>query len=313
MSISHDQHGRPVAIPSTSALRAFEAAGRLLNFTRAADELHLTQSAISHQIRDLESHLGVRLFDREPRGLRLTEAGRSYLPQVREALARLRLATDAVTVARHDAVLTVSVSPNFASKWLVPRLGAFSAAHPDLDLRISASRRHVEFTHGDIDLAIRHGDGDWPRLHVTRLCEEYLFPVCSPALLADAGPLRAADLAAWPLLHDRSRDAWRHWLERAGSDAAATVSGPVFSDTSLVIDAAISGQGIALARSALADLDLAAGRLVRPIPDAQPLPYAYWIVCPSGTAELPKIARFRGWLLAQTAGTGDSAGASSSR
>lgn len=301
MSVPHDATTTRVALPSMAALRAFEAAGRLLSFTRTGAELHLTQSAISHQIRDLEKHLGLALFIREARALRLTEAGHAYLPFVREALERLRLGTDTITTARRATVLTVSVSPNFAAKWLVPRLGAFSAAHPDLDLRISAARAHVDFISGDIDLAVRHGHGDWPHLHVTRLCTEQLFPVCSPALV-ERHPLRTlADLAGHVLLHDRSPQAWQQWLTALGADAGTAAQGPVFSDTSLVIDAAIAGQGIALARSALAALDLAAGRLLRPLPDTQPASFAYWVVCARAAAPLPKIERFRNWLLEQAA------------
>ena len=151
-----------VHLPSTSALRAFEAAARRLSFTAAAGDLNLTQGAISHQIRDLETRLGTALFVRRGRGLALTEAGQRYLPFVREGLERLRAGGEAVRPAGRAMVLTVSVSPNFATKWLVPRLGAFLAAHPDIDLRISAAMAHVDFAGDGIDLAVRHGTGDWP-------------------------------------------------------------------------------------------------------------------------------------------------------
>jgi LysR family glycine cleavage system transcriptional activator len=290
-------------LPSTSALRAFEAAGRLLSFTRAADELRLTQSAISHQIRDLETQLATRLFHRRGRGLSLTDAGERYLPFVREGLDRLRVGTEAITAGRSATVLTVSVSPNFATKWLVPRLGLFLEAHPDLDLRISATMRHVDFLTDDIDVAIRHGEGDWPHLDVTRLCTEAQLPVCSPALLRDGPPLtEVADLGRHVLLHDQDFSGWRRWLERVCVSGADAERGPVFNQASLAIDAAVAGQGVALARSALAALDLAAGRLVRPLPLAVPAPFAYWIVGPKASADEPKITRFRNWLLEQAAG-----------
>lgn len=294
-------------LPSTAALRAFEAASRLLNFTRAAEELNLTQGAISHQIAELETLLATRLFERRARGLALTEAGRRYLPFAREALERLRAGAAALARRRGPQVLTVSVSPNFASKWLVPRLGDFLAAHPEIDLRIGAARRHVDFAADDIDLAVRHGTGDWPHLHVTRLCPEWIFPVCSAALLSRGEPPHGpADLARLPLLHDRDRAPWRQWLSAFGP-APEDLEGPVFSDTSLAIDAAVSGQGVALARSALAALDLAAGRLVRPVAEALPAPFAYWIVCPKAEAARREVAQFRDWLLAQAAA--DEAGA----
>ncbi len=285
--------------PSLAALRAFETAARTLSFTGAADELNQTQGAISHQVNTLEARLGLKLFEREARGLRLTEAGGRYLPLVRDALDRLRTAEDLIRSER-PSVLTVTVSPNFASKWLVPRLGGFSVTHPNLDLRISASLQHVDFSREDIDLAVRHGNGSWPELHVTRLCAEELFPACSPALLRGGPPIRTtADLAGHVLVHDRSRKHWRDWLAAFGIEGQDTERGPVFDQTALAIDAAAAGQGIALARSALASLDLIAGRLVRPLEEAMPAEFAYWIVCRKATADTPKISQFRSWLIEQ--------------
>ncbi len=285
--------------PSLAALRAFETAARTLSFTGAADELNQTQGAISHQVNTLEARLGLKLFEREARGLRLTEAGGRYLLLVRDALDRLRTAEDLIRSER-PSVLTVTVSPNFASKWLVPRLGGFSVTHPNLDLRISASLQHVDFSREDIDLAVRHGNGSWPELHVTRLCAEELFPACSPALLRGGPPIRTtADLAGHVLVHDRSRKHWRDWLAAFGIEGQDTERGPVFDQTALAIDAAAAGQGIALARSALASLDLIAGRLVRPLEEAMPAEFAYWIVCRKATADTPKISQFRSWLIEQ--------------
>jgi LysR family transcriptional regulator, glycine cleavage system transcriptional activator len=285
--------------PSLAALRAFETAARTLSFTGAAQELNQTQGAISHQVNTLEARLGVKLFERQARGLKLTEAGGRYLPLVRDSLERLRTAEDLVRLER-PSVLTVTVSPNFASKWLVPRLGGFSVTHPNLDLRISASLQHVDFSREDIDLAVRHGTGDWPELHVTRLCAEELFPACSPTLLRGGPSIRTpADLAGHVLVHDRSRRHWRDWLAAFGIDCPDTERGPVFDQTALAIDAAAAGQGIALARTALASLDLIAGRLVRPLEEAVPAEFAYWIVCRKSTADAPKINQFRSWLIEQ--------------
>src|SRR5271166_1589278 len=285
--------------PPLAALRAFEIAARTLSFTGAAQELNQTQGAISHQVNALEARLGVRLFEREARGLKLTEAGERYLPLVKDSLDRLRTAEDLIRSVR-PSVLTVTVSPNFASKWLVPRLGGFSVTHPNLDLRISASLQHVDFSREDIDLAVRHGNGNWPELHVTRLCAEELFPACSPALMQGSSPIRTpADLSGHVLVHDRSRKYWRDWLAALGIECPDTERGPVFDQTALAIDAAAAGQGIALARTALASLDLIAGRLVRPLKEAMPAEYAYWIVCRKSTSDAPKISQFRSWLLEQ--------------
>ena len=169
--------------PTTSSLRVFAAAARLLSFTQAANELSQTQSVISHQVRELEELLGVQLFDRLPRAIALSSAGERYLPFVMDALTQLRAGAEMITGKREETALTVSMSPNFAAKWLVPKLGLFSAAHPHLYVRISAAMEHVSFDQGDIDVASRHGNGDWPHLQVQRLCAETLFPACSPSFL----------------------------------------------------------------------------------------------------------------------------------
>lgn len=287
--------------PSISSIRAFEAAGRMLSFTRAAAELNVTQSAVSHGVRDLEQKFKVSLFQRDGRSLVLSEAGRLYLPFATEALGRLRLGERALLDPQRKArVLTVSVSPSFAAKWLVPRLGAFSTAHPDLELRISANPQHIDFLDGEIDLAVRHGDGNWSALECTRLCEEQLFPVCSPSLFRGKPPRTPAELLKHTLIHHRTMDAWRTWLRAFGVAApGGSAHGLVLNEMSLAIDAAVSGQGIALARSALAHRDLAEGRLARPMAESQPATFAYWIVCSPANAAAPKIARFREWLLQQ--------------
>jgi LysR family glycine cleavage system transcriptional activator len=291
----------PWSPPSLSAVRAFEAAARLLSFTRAAAELNITQSAVSHGVSDLEKRFGAALFARQGRTLALTEAGRAYLPFAAEALSRLRAGDYALSDPRRRArVVTLSVSPSFAAKWLAPRLGAFAAAHPDLDLRISADPAHIRFSDGEIDLAVRHGDGRWAGLHCERLCTEALFPVCSPALMRADPPRTPKDLLGAPLIHHRNGEAWRDWLIAFGvTPTRATAKGPTLSEMSLVIDAAIAGQGVALARSALAARDLAEGRLMRPMAQEQPAPFAYWIVCPNETAQSAKIARLRQWLRAE--------------
>jgi len=289
-------------LPALNALRAFEAAARHESFTAAAAELNVTQGAVSHQVKALEMSLGLKLFGREHQRLQLSEAGRAYLDVVRDAFDRLALGTERLLQRQRVGALTVTTSPNFAAKWLVHRLARFAAAHPGIDLRVSASLQHVDFAREDIDLAIRHGDGHWPGLDVTRLCAEEVFPVCSPALLRGPRALkRPADLARHMLLHVEGGEDWKRWFEAAGAAPVALGRGPVFNQASMAIDAAVDGHGVALARSALAAWDIAAGRLVRPFKAALAVPYAYWIVCPRATAALPKIVAFREWLLNEAA------------
>ena len=287
-------------LQSLNALKAFEASARLESFTQAAAELCVTQGAVSQQVRALEEELGVRLFQREGRRLSLTEAGRAYLEVVRDSFDRLAAGTARLLQRQSSGLLSITTSPNFAAKWLVHRLGRFSELHPDIELRISAGIHHVDFAREDVDLAIRHGEGSWPGLDAVRLCEEEIFPVCSPLLVKGKGALRKpADVARHPLLHSNDHGAWKRWLDRFGDKGVDPHRGVVFNQASMAIDAAVQGQGIAMARTALAAWDLVAGRLVRPFPEALQAPYAMWIVCPKATAELPKVALFRQWLLAE--------------
>jgi LysR family glycine cleavage system transcriptional activator len=287
-------------LPPLNGIKSFEAAARHESFTRAAEELCVTQGAVSHQVKALEATLGIKLFNRERQRLAITEAGREYLAVVRDALDRIAVGTDRLVQRQSAGVLTVSTSPNFAAKWLVHRLGRFAEAHAGIDLRVSASLEHVDFAREDIDLAIRHGNGHWPGLSVTRLCVEELFPVCSPKLTGGRKPLRSpADLRHHTLLHVDSRADWNTWLEAADVTDADVSRGPVLNQASMAIDAAVDGQGVALARTALAARDLLAKRLVRPFALALKVPYAYWIVCPKATSALPKMTMFRDWLLAE--------------
>jgi LysR family glycine cleavage system transcriptional activator len=293
----------PRRLPSLNALKAFEAAARHGSFTRAAEELCVTQGAVSHQVKALEGELGLMLFRRERQRLVITEAGRTYLETVRDAFDRLAAGTERLLQRQGAGSLTVSSSPNFAAKWLVHRLARFAEVHPGIELRIGAAVQHVDFARDDVDLAIRHGDGHWPGLHVARLCVERLFPVCSPALLRGRRGLRSpADLARHTLLHLNDRQDWAKWFEVAGARGIDLARGPVFDQAHLVIDAAIGGQGVALARTALVAWDLLAGRLACPFGPALAVPYAYWIVCPKATAAQPKIVAFRNWLLTEAEG-----------
>ncbi len=286
---------------SLGAFRALEAAARHGSFTAAAGELRVTQSAVSHAVRDIESRLGVMLFLREGRRVALTEQGKSYVALVRAALRQLRAADEAVLdPGRRARVLTVSVSPSFAAKWLAPRIGSFVSRHPDLDLRVSASAQHVDFSDPDIDLAIRHGDGDWPDLEAVELCSERWLPVAAPSI-ASLRP-RPGDFSQHVLIHHRDMSGWRRWFERNGiSVSPRSMRGLTLSEMSLAIDAAAARQGIALARSALAARDLLAGRLKVLSGDLSPAEIGYWIVRPKARPRLRKIACFTAWLRAEAA------------
>src|SRR5712692_991513 len=292
----------PRQLPPLNALKAFEAAARSESFTRAAEELCVTQGAVSHQVKALEATLGIKLFNRERQRLVITDAGREYLNVVRDALDRIAAGTERVLQRQNSGVLTVSTSPDFAAKWLVYRLGRFAEVHPGIDLRVSATMHHIDFVREEVDVAVRHGAGSWGGLDAVRLCSEQLFPVCSPKLLTGRNRItKPSDLLKTPLLHLDDSKAWSQWFDAAGVAAPETSHGLVLNRASMLIDAAVDGQGIALARTALAAWDLINGRLVRPIDVSLRMSNTYWIVCPKATSSVPKIATFRDWLLAEAA------------
>jgi len=288
-------------LPPLNGLKAFEAAARSESFTRAAAELNVTQGAVSHQVKALEDTLGLKLFHRERQRLILTEAGRDYLTVIRDALDQIAVGTERLLQRQESGVLTVSTSPDFAAKWLVNRLSRFAEKYPDVDLRVSATTHYADFARDDVDIAIRHGDGNWPGLAMQRLYAERLFPVCSPKLIAGRNRItKAADLLKFPLLRLEDAKNWARLFEAAGVKAAIG-AGPVLNRASMLIDAAIDGQGIALARTALAAWDLINGRLVRPVSVSLRVANTYWIVCPKAASNVPKIATFRNWVLAEAA------------
>ena len=290
-----------VHLPSLNGLRAFEASARLLSFTLAAAELNVTQAAISHQIKRLEEQLNVQLFVRQNRALLLTRAAQDYLPAVRAAFEDLRRATERLVRPERQRVLTVSTIPSLAAKWLVPRLINFQEAYPDIEVRISTSMREVDLRGEGIDLAIRHGKGDWPGLRADWLMDEDWFPVCSPALLAGNRPLRRpADLADHTLIHvEHYKQAWSLWLEAAGVPAEiAERRGLTFDLIMVALQAAIDGVGVALAGTSFVEVDIAAGRLVAPFDMALPHKEGgFYVVAPEETADQPAITLFRAWLL----------------
>jgi LysR family glycine cleavage system transcriptional activator len=290
-----------LTLPSLNGLRAFEAAARHLSFTRAANELHVTQTAISHQIRRLEEQLGISLFERRPRELRLTREAASYLPAVQAAFEELRQATARLQRPNRDALLTVSTTASLAAKWLVTRVAAFQDANPGIEVRITTSAHLVDFRREEIDMAVRYGRGHWPGLRARWLMAEDIFPVCSPALLRAAKPLRQpADLVHQTLLHTTaSREDWQLWLTAAGLPTSiAARRGMSFDQSFMAVQAAVDGLGVALGRTRFVEADIAAGRLVVPFDVVLPADAGFYIVAPEETADTPKLALFHDWLIA---------------
>jgi LysR family glycine cleavage system transcriptional activator len=289
-------------LPPLNAIRYFEAAARHLSFTKAAEELHVTHSAISHQIKALEEWLGMPLFRRMNRAIVLTEAGQAYMRPVKEAFERLGEASRILKAREQTGTLTVSTMPSFAAKWLVPRLGSFREQHPDIDVRIAASERLVDFNREDVDVAIRFGNGTWPGLHSSLLLKENLFPVCSPKLLKGAIPLREpADLIHHNLLYDYDwrENVWLRWLTDAGVKVQSLRHSLSFNHSNLMLQAAADGLGVALTGGPLAGDDLAAGKLVRPFETVLRRETGFFLVAPEATVDRPKVKAFREWILAE--------------
>ena len=291
------------SLPPLNSLRAFEVAARHMSISQAASELRVTPAAISHQIRLLEDHVGLPLFVRNGRGLALTVAGAAGLRDRREGFARLSAAMDAIDSLGEAGVLSVSVAPSFASKWLLPRLELFQAAHPEIDVHVAASMQLSDFMKDGIDVAIRYGAGRYTDLSVELLLNESVVPVCSPEYLMQHGPFYLpTDLTEATLLHDDSPDNdpscpnWEMWLSAAGAADIDSARGPRFNQSSLVIEAAALGRGVALAKTALAARDLRQGRLVQPFSSAVKVDFAYYMVAPRAKLNLPKVSYFIDWL-----------------
>ena len=299
-------------LPPLNPLRAFEVAARHSSFTKAADELFVTPSAVSHQVKTLEEHLGMALFIREAKALTLTAAGRAYLPAVQEAFRVLTDATRQLS-AELAQVLRVDIPPTFAVKWLIPRLDRFVKAHPEIDIRVSTNSSPPDFARDTYDVAIRFGSGYYPDLHSEMCLAVNVFPVCSPGLLQCEHPLREpADLKHQTLLHDASTYSngsnphWSAWLKHAGALDVDASRGLSFTPSHLVIDAAIDGLGVALAKDSWVEQDLRAGRLVRPFGVALPVESAYFMVFPKHRAGDVRIATFVDWVRSEGVATAGS-------
>lgn len=281
-------------LPPLTTLRAFEAAARLGSFSRAAEEISVTHSAVSHQVRALERSLGTQLFQRNGKRVSLTEAGRHLASRVGAALREIADAAQVVRRRDRGRALSVSTLPSFAARWLMPRLGRFMEQHPEIDVNLHTSVALVDLERDEIDLAIRFGKGDWPGLEAVKFMDDELFPVASPRFNRGRLPRRPAELAKFRLM--RSDDEfWTPWFQAAGVRGIAEPQSPVFSDSALLLQAAVDGQGIGLARRSIAEDDLRGKRLVRLFDIAAPAQGANYLVWPKGKLS-PNAALLRDWL-----------------
>ena len=300
------------SIAHLNALRAFEASARHQSFSLAAQELNVTPAAVGQLVRTLEDWLGSPLFVRSTSGrarLVTTEVAEQALPDIRAGLERLAVGLERLRSGSAGGVLTVTVSPAFAAKWLLPRIERFQAAWPETDLRLDTSLKPVDFVGQRIDVGVRYGRGQWPGLAAEKLMDEEVYPVCAPALLATATLQAPGDLRGQVLIHDQSVDtstgfaSWQAWLRHAGVQGVPTDRGLRINNSAAVLQAAIDGQGVALARSVMAHDDLAAGRLVRLFPQVRlESALAYYVVYRPECIAQPKVAAFRDWLLREALG-----------
>lgn len=289
----------PQHLPPIAALRALEAAARHGSFTRAAAELNVTQSAISHQIRHLEELWGLDLFARDTRPLALTRGGAALAPIANDFFARLSSTLEGLRVEDTGGALKISLLESFALTWLVPRLSDFRERHPEIDVWISTTDHLVNFATEDVDLAIRLGSGDFLGLYSSLLLREYVFPVCSEQLVKRIGmPTHPADLMHFPLLL-RNDSGWEAWLTAAGVPDLPLDQGSRFPNSNMALQAAIAGQGVALVRSAHIDGGLSAVGLVRLFDVHFPAESAYYFVCPEGAQTRPRIVAFHDWVKAE--------------
>ena len=285
------------SLPSPVSLRAFEAAARHLSFTRAAQELFVTQSAVSHQVRSLEDELGVRLFLRLTRQLRLTEAGEILLTVVRDSYDRIEDTVKEIKSGTTAHPLRISLTSYFAARWLTRRLGAFSALHPEVEIHLHLINGDVDFKRMDLDLAIVWGTGDWPNLEAELLMPIQITAVCSPELLAN-GPalIKVGDLRHHVLLHEAGLELWDIWLKSNKADEISPTRNIVMDDPNVLHQAAIEGQGVALGARALLDDEITRGLLVQPFDTTVELG-GYYVLHPPGAGSKPNISAFISWLM----------------
>ncbi|MDE1515836.1 MULTISPECIES: transcriptional regulator GcvA [Vibrio] len=285
-------------LPPLNSLKVFEAAARHLSFTRAGEELFVTQAAVSHQIKALEEFLGLKLFRRRNRSLLLTEEGQSYFLDIKDIFGSLAEATDKLLERSEKGALTISLPPSFAIQWLVPRLADFNQQEPDIDVRIKAVDMDEGSLADDVDVAIYYGRGSWPGLRADKLYQEFLIPLCSPALLLGNKPMETlSDLAHHTLLHDTSRKDWKQFAKENSLNNVNVNHGPIFSHSTMVLQAAAHGQGVALGNNVLAQPEMDAGRLIAPFDQVLMTNNAFYVVCHEKQADIGRVATFRDWML----------------
>jgi LysR family glycine cleavage system transcriptional activator len=293
---------KPLRLPPFSALRAFEAAARHQNFSRAADELHITHGAVSHQVRALEEELGAALFTRNGRKVAVTPDGAALAGKLGKAFADMAVAVDEVrtNTATAPLRLTVSAIPSFAARWLAPRLASFVALHPDIELELQANGQMQDLEREGIDVGIRFGAGRYPGLVVQRLMGDVYYPVASPGYRGGDLPASPQALAQHDLLRC-SDEPWLPWFRAAGLQLPEPSGGVSFGDSSMLLRAAVDGDGIALGRHLMAMGEIASGQLVRLFDLAVASPADYYFVCPPAAEHKPQVQAFRAWLLAEIA------------
>jgi DNA-binding transcriptional LysR family regulator len=284
-------------LPSLPALRVFAVAGQMLSFTRAAEVLNVTQAAVSHQIRVLESQLGVPLFQRTTRSLQLTAAGQQLLPAAVAAFTQIEKAVTGVRRAQN--VLAITTTPSFGARWLAPRLPRFAELHPEIEISVRHTEASLDLEAEGLDLAIRGGLGKWPGLIAELIGSSVTLPVATPDYVNRLGLAAPADLSRATLLHDGNRSDWREWLIAADLDAALAQGGSVFDDENVLIEIALAGQGTALVVASVVEGLLREGRLVPLFDNQVTLGYGYYLAYPPGGLALPKVAAFRRFVLGQ--------------
>ena len=285
-------------LPPLNSLKSFEAAGRRLSFTRAAQELNVTQAAVSHQIKVIEEYLGVTLFVRTPRKLVLTEQGKTLLPDVIEAFDKVSNAIGAIKQEPSSKMISVRLAPSFAAKWLSPRLKYFWLQYPEIDLCLYHAHPAVDFDREEIDIAVTYGKGDWPGVVVDPILSLDFFPVCTPAFMSNDKPLSDIDnLRYYSLLHDANYECWADWLKLANIDGINASKGTIIDDTNVLIQAAVDGQGVALGSTTFVQDLLDSGKLIKPFDITLVNEFAYYIVCPEVHLKNPSVQAFKGWLL----------------
>lgn len=288
-------------LPPLNSLKSFEAAGRLLSFTRAAHELNVTQAAVSHQIKLIEGYLDVTLFVRTPRKLVLTEQGRALLPDIIEAFDKLSIAIGAVRQEPSSKMISVRLAPSFAAKWLSPRLKYFWLQHPEIDLCLYHANPAVEFDREEIDIAVTYGKGDWPGVVADPILSLDFYPVCTPAFMTNDRPLSNIDnLRYYSLLHDANYECWSDWLKLAKIEGINANKGTIIDDTNVLIQAAVDGQGVALGSTTFVQDLLDSGKLVKPFDITLVNEFAYYVVCPEAHLKNSSVQAFKNWLLALT-------------